>query len=119
SEQELQDICDTFGEFMVSAYFLVDIFGPYEELPGDKKNGYKKVVLADESMEIKKKMFHLFLEGDAYPDANKIFLFKEKKELNARKNMEIEDGMIVISPVLDVTAIGIFSKGIDLAQFFK
>lgn len=33
--------------------------------------------------------------------------------------MEIEDGMIVISPVLDVTAIGIFSKGIDLAQFFK
>ncbi|EIE4408952.1 hypothetical protein LDC63_002976, partial [Listeria monocytogenes] len=86
---------------------------------GDKKNGYKKVVLADESMEIKKKMFHLFLEGDAYPDANKIFLFKEKKELNARKNMEIEDGMIVISPVLDVTAIGIFSKGIDLAQFFK
>lgn len=45
----------------------------------------KKVVLADESMEIKKKMFHLFLEGDAYPDANKIFLFKEKKELNARK----------------------------------
>ncbi|HBL6235757.1 TPA: hypothetical protein LR718_000001, partial [Listeria monocytogenes] len=26
SEQELQDICDTFGEFMFSAYFLVDIF---------------------------------------------------------------------------------------------
>lgn len=99
---------------MVFVYFLVDIFGLYEELFGDKKNGYKKVVFVDEFMEIKKKMFYLFLEGDVYLDVNKIFLFKEKKELNVRKNMEIEDGMIVIFFVLDVIVIGIFLKGIDL-----
>ncbi|AIS61592.1 MULTISPECIES: hypothetical protein [Listeria] len=119
SEQELQGICDTFGEFMISAYFLVGMGGPYEELSGAKENGFKKVILSDKSMDIKKRMFRLFLEGDATPDENKIFLFKEKKELNVKKDMEIEDRMIVIAPVLDTTAIGIFSKGIDLAKFFK
>ncbi|WP_234293029.1 hypothetical protein [Listeria ivanovii] len=119
SDQEIKDICDTFGEFMISAYFLVDPYGPYEELPGDKKNGYKKVNLAGESLRFKQEMFRLFLEGDASPDANKIFLFKEKKELNVKKDMEIENGMVVIAPVLDTTAIGIFSKGIELAKFFK
>lgn len=119
SEQELQDICDTFGEFMISAYLLVDPFGPYEELPGDKKNGFKKVNLANKSIDVKKGMFRLFLEGDATPDENKLFLYKEKKELKPRKDIEIEDGMVVIAPVLDTTAIGIFSKGIDLAGFFK
>ncbi|PZG37230.1 hypothetical protein C1910_12005 [Listeria ivanovii] len=119
SEREIKDICDTFGEFMISAYFLVGMGGPYEELPGDKKNGYKKVNLAGESLKFKQEMFRLFLEGDASPDANKIFLFKEKKELNVKKDMEIENGMVVIAPVLDTTAIGIFSKGIDLAKFFK
>ncbi|WP_260444402.1 hypothetical protein [Listeria cossartiae] len=54
---------------------LVDPFGSYEELPGVKKNGFKKVNFADKSMDVKKDMFRLFLEGDATPNENKLFLY--------------------------------------------
>ncbi|WP_260497598.1 hypothetical protein [Listeria ivanovii] len=47
SEREIKDICDTFGEFMISAYFLVDPYGPYEELPGDKKMAIKRLILQE------------------------------------------------------------------------
>lgn len=60
---------------MSSAYLLVDPFGSYEELPGVKKNGFKKVNFADKSMDVKKDMFRLFLEGDATPNENKLFLY--------------------------------------------
>ncbi|MBF2529501.1 hypothetical protein IA627_14890, partial [Listeria seeligeri] len=36
-----------------------------------------------------------------------------------RKQIELEDGMVVITPILDVRAIGIFSKGIDLVRLFQ
>ncbi|MBF2361781.1 hypothetical protein IA759_00965 [Listeria marthii] len=118
-EQDVVDICEAFGEYMISAYFLNDVDGPYGKLQGDEKGGYKKVFLHGESQQLKREMFRLFIEGDYSPYLNRLFLFKQKIELDCRKQIELEDGMVVITPILDVRAIGIFSKGIDLVRLFQ
>ncbi|MBC2074367.1 hypothetical protein [Listeria marthii] len=118
-EQDVYDICEAFGEYMISAYFLNDVDGPYEKLQGDEKGGYKKVFLQGESQQLKQEMFRLFIEGDYSPYLNRLFLFKQKIELDCRKQIELEDGMAIIAPILDVRAIGIFSKGIDLVRIFQ
>lgn len=118
-EQDVVDICESFGEYMISAYFLNDVDGPYEKLQGDEKGGYKKVFLQGESQQLKREMFRLFIEGDYSPYLNRLFLFKQKIELDCRKQIELEAGMAIIAPILDVRAIGIFSKGIDLVRLFQ
>lgn len=50
----------------------------------------KRVILVNRSIDIKKEMFRLFIEGDFEPYANKIFLFKEKMELNYRKDINLK-----------------------------
>lgn len=118
-EQDVEDICDAFGEYMISAYFLNDEDSSYTELQGDEIGGYKKVILQGESQQLKQEMFRLFIEGDYSPYLNRLFLFKQKMELDCRKQIELEDGMVIIAPILDVRAIGIFSKGIDLVRIFQ
>ncbi|HBM3487120.1 TPA: hypothetical protein LWG51_002266 [Listeria innocua] len=118
-EQDVVDICDAFGEYMISAYFLNDEDSSYTELQGDEIGGYKKVILQGESQQLKQEMFRLFIEGYYSPYLNRLFLFKQKIELDCRKQIELEDGMVVITPILDVRAIGIFSKGIDLVRLFQ
>lgn len=50
----------------------------------------------------------------------KINYFYIKKKWKPRKDIEIEDGIMIDLPtVLDTTIIEIFSKGIDLAGFSK
>ncbi|WP_240616050.1 hypothetical protein [Listeria kieliensis] len=119
SDQEIEDICNTVGPYMQSVYFAEDPYGVYHELAGSRFGGYVKCNLWKETIETQKQMLQLFLYGDANPELNRIFLFKDKKRLNAGENVFLDANMVVMAPILDVRAVGFFSKGIDLELFFK